>query len=127
MPQLPDEVRRFLLAGIVSVPHLEAVLLMRSEPSESWTSARISRRLYILEPDAASLLGVIRASGVALEVEPGSFRYGPTPELADLIDRVAEHYASDLLGITKLIHSRMDRRAQRFADAFRIRKEGDET
>jgi hypothetical protein len=36
---------------------------------------------------------------------------------------VAHAYAQDLVTVTELIHSRIDRRAQRFADAFRFRKE----
>ena len=38
-------------------------------------------------------------------------------------NRVADAYAAHLMSITDLIHSRVDRRAQQFADAFRFRKD----
>ena len=47
----------------------------------------------------------------------------PSPELAALLDRVATHYAANLLAITDLIHSGLNRRATQFADAFRWRKD----
>jgi hypothetical protein len=40
-----------------------------------------------------------------------------------LLDRVATHYAGNLLAITDLIHSSINRRANQFADAFRWRKD----
>jgi len=51
------------------------------------------------------------------------FVYGPAQPLQPVLDRVAEAYAADLLGITGLIHSRIDKQAQQFSDAFRFRKE----
>jgi hypothetical protein len=54
----------------------------------------------------------------------GCFRYQPaTPELATRLDMVAHAYSSNLVGVTDLIHSRIDKRAQQFADAFRLRKD----
>ena len=55
---IPDEVRRFLLGAIPSVPHLEALLLVRAEAVEPWTAALLARRLYIDEPGAGRLLQV---------------------------------------------------------------------
>jgi hypothetical protein len=36
---------------------------------------------------------------------------------------VAKAYATNLVAVTDVIHSRLDRRAQQFADAFRWRKD----
>lgn len=122
MPKLPDPVRRFLLTSVASVPQLEAILLLRSEADTPWTSAQVARRLYIREAEAAVLLSVLVESGIAKRSDEGIYTYAPAPDLAQLLDRVAESYASDLVGVTQLIHSRIDRRAQQFADAFRIKK-----
>jgi hypothetical protein len=121
---LTEEVRRFLLTSVPSVPYLEAVLLLRAEPQQDWTAAQLARRLYVPEAAAADLLGMLRASRVAAEGDLAeTARYAPAAELALLLDRVAAAYARDLVAVTDLIHSRIDRRAQRFADAFRFRKE----
>jgi hypothetical protein len=122
VPELPADVRRFILTSVPSVPYLEAVLLLRSEPQKAWDVAQLARRLYVPERTATELLEQLRGSGIAGE-EAGGVRYAPAAELAELVDRVAAAYTADLVAITDLIHSRIDRRAQQFADAFRFRKE----
>lgn len=122
--ELPADVRRFILTSIPSVPYLEAVLLLRAEPQQAWDGQQLARRLYVPERTGVELVGLLRSSGIA---EPagaeGWIRYAPAPALADVLERVAQAYAADLVKVTGLIHSRIDRRAQQFADAFRFRKE----
>jgi hypothetical protein len=123
---LPDEVRRFILTSVPSVPYLEAILLLRSEAQAQWDAARVSSRLYIAEARAAELLEQLAAAGVAQRMEaPGAcYRYQPgTAELAARLDMLAAVYANNLVVVTDLIHSRIDKRAQQFADAFRLRKD----
>lgn len=120
---LPADVRRFILTSVPTVPYLEAVLLLRAEPVKDWDAAELARRLYVPERTAADLLDQLRASGMAQGAAGPAVRYAPTAELAALIDQVAQAYASNLVGVTDLIHSRIDRRAQQFADAFRFRKD----
>lgn len=122
--ELPAEVRRLILTSIPSVPYLEAVLLLRAQPQQPWDGAQLARRLYVPERTAAELLQQLRDNGVAVEAEPGDgMRYGPPPDLAQRLDELARCYSADLVTVTDLIHSRIDRRAQQFADAFRIRKD----
>lgn len=122
-PELPADIRRFILTSIPSVPYLEALLLLRADPAAAWDAAQLARRLYVPERTAAELLELLRESGIAAGGEGEGVRYAPVAELAELLDAVASAYASDLVTVTQLIHSRIDRRAQRFADAFRFRKE----
>jgi hypothetical protein len=122
--ELPADLRRFILTSIPSVPYLEAVLLLRADPAQDWGPAQLARRLYVPEPSGAELLTLLRDSGIAAEAQAaGTIRYAPTPELRALVDRLAIAYAHDLVAVTRVIHSRIDRRAQQFADAFRFRKE----
>lgn len=122
--EVPADVRRFILTSIPSVPYLEAVLLLRAEPDHPWDASRLARRLYVPDRTAADLLDMLTAAGVATGEEGvPSVRYAPGPDLGLLIERVADAYASDLVAVTDLIHSRIDKRAQQFADAFRFRKE----
>jgi hypothetical protein len=123
LPQLPADVRRFILASVPSVPYLEAVLLMRAEPQQAWSASQLARRLYVPERTGVELLQLLSSSGIAQAAGEQAVRYAPTAELAEVIERVAAAYAADLVGVTDLIHSRIDRRAQQFADAFRFRKE----
>lgn len=120
---LPADVRRFILTSVPSVPYLEAVLLLRAEPAKDWNAAELARRLYVPEKTGADLLDQLRASGITQASSEPAVRYAPTAELAALLDQVAQAYASNLVGVTDLIHSRIDRRAQQFADAFRFRKD----
>jgi hypothetical protein len=121
--ELPADLRRFILTAVPSVPYLEAVLLLRAEAQQSWSAAELARRLYVPESQGAELLALLGDSGVAAgEGEAGRVRYAPSAELSGLIDRLAQAYSRDLVVVTELIHSRIDRRAQRFADAFRFRK-----
>ena len=122
--ELPAELRRFILTSIPSVPYLEAVLLLRADPAQPWGAGQLARRLYVPEQRGAELIGLLRDSGVAVDSgAAGTVRYAPADDLGGLFDRLAEAYAQDLVAVTRLIHSRIDRRAQQFADAFRFRKE----
>jgi len=122
---VPADLRRFILTSIPSVPFLEAILLLRAEPAASWDSARLAGRLYVAEKQAAELLQDLAEAGLAHRDEAGgSYRYQPSsPELVQLLDRLAQEYSANLVGVTDLIHSSIDKRAQRFADAFRWRKD----
>lgn len=122
---LPDDVRRFVLTSVPSVPYIETLLLLRSEASSTWTAAQLARRIYVSEAQAAGLLAALEASGLAPQVPdcPNAYRYRPPAEMEELLSRVAMHYASNLLAITDLIHSGLGRRANTFAEAFRWRKD----
>ena len=122
IPELAD-VRRFILTSIPSVPYLEAVLLLRAEPQQAWTSSLLAQRLYVPDRTATELIAQLRDGGVAEPVGETAMRYGAGAELADLLDRLAHAYTANLMTVTDLIHSRVERRAQQFADAFRFRKD----
>lgn len=122
---LPDDVRRFVLASVPSVPYIEALLLMRRDAEATWSASQLASRLYVPVAQAAQLLESLRTAEIVVRVPDaeGVYRYQPSQELAELLDRVAAHYASNLLAITDLIHSSLNRRANQFADAFRWRKD----
>jgi hypothetical protein len=123
-PPVPDHVRRFILTSIPSVPYIEAMLLLRAD-SRRWDSFNVASRLYISEGQALELLQAMQQAGIAARQEDGSFAYAPaTPELRHLIDALALTYSQDLVRVTDLIHSRIDKRAQQFSDGFRWKKEG---
>lgn len=121
---VPDEVRRFILTSIPSVPYLEALLLLRSEPTRGWDSHNVASRLYIGENQALELLEAMQHSGVARNAAGDAFVFSPqSGELARVIDELASTYSHNLVGVTDLIHSRVEKRAHQFADAFRWKKD----
>ncbi|ATQ77063.1 hypothetical protein CR152_23000 [Massilia violaceinigra] len=129
VPQpIPEELRRFVLTSIASVPHLEALLLLRSGAQQDWTTQVVAERLYIGDKLAAALLADLSRAGMTVTLRrAGSepvFRYQPaTAALGQVIDALADLYARRLVDVTHLIHSKLDRKAQQFADAFTWRKE----
>lgn len=123
---VPDDVRRFVLTSISSVPYLEALLLLRSAPTTDWDVAQLARRLYISEKAAAELLAALQAGNIIrmTTAQSRTYQYHPgSDELRTMIDRLADVYTAHLKEVTNLIHSRIDKQAQKFADAFRLRQE----
>lgn len=123
-PVIPDTVHRLILERIDSVAQLEALLLLRSEPQD-WDAARLAGRLYVSAGEAAVLLNSLQARGLfKMNTDTGMYHYEPaTPELAEAVDLLADTYRTRLIPMTKLIHSKSATSLQRFADAFRLRKE----
>jgi hypothetical protein len=149
---LPEDVQRFILLGIPSVPYLEALLLLHGDPARAWACQEVARRLYLTDKAAQVVLAELAAAGVTQLVadsgdgaalagatsmpggdgedtssEPAnaSVRYAPqTLELQEMIDRLAVIYPRHIVAVSELIHSRgRHSRAQQFADAFVLRKE----
>lgn len=121
---IPEDIRRFILTSIPSVPYLEAVLVFRAAAPRAVTLRELAARLYLPEKAAFDLLVALREAGIA-RPDDGSdaHAYCAKDELAAMIDALAALYARDLIGVTRIIHSRTVRMAQQFADAFKLRKD----
>jgi hypothetical protein len=124
---IPEDLRRFVLTSIPSVPFLEALLLMRAHPAQPWSRDSLARRLYVRDKVAEGLLAELVRSGMAApcpELGADAYCYRPREDaLRERIDRLADLYATHLVEVTHLIHSSLDRKAQQFADAFKWRKD----
>jgi hypothetical protein len=127
-PAIPEDLRRFVLTSIPSVPFLEALLLLHADPDCRWDRDALAGRLYVRERTAGVLLADLCAAGLAQPCgEAGATEpvcYRPVrPELVSRVDRLADLYATHLVEVTLLIHSSIERQAQQFADAFKWRKD----
>lgn len=120
---IPADVQRFVLTSVPSVPFLEALLLLRVGRHAQWSARDVARRLYVAEAVALQLLEHLREAGFAASEGDGLFRYAAEPALAAIVDKVEHCYATRLVDITALIHAKVDKRAQQFADAFRWKKD----
>jgi hypothetical protein len=123
---IPDDVRRFIVTSVPSIPHLEALLLLRDTSVAAWSAEILARRLYIGTRPAEDLVNALHHGGflVPIEGSPGEYRYQPShPSLREIVERLAQAYSEDLIGITNLVHSVGGKKVQQFADAFKWRRD----
>lgn len=122
---IPDNIRRYVIQCVPSVPYLEALLLMRERPTVFWQAEVLGRRLYLGEQDTARLLLKLHADGLVAR-DPGdrtAYRFAPvSPELEDIWAELAAVYARNLIEVSTLIHTRPAGKAKILADAFVWRK-----
>ncbi len=124
IPGIPPDVRRFLVSAVPSVPFLEAALLLCGDPDSFWNAQRLSARLYIPQRKAQGLLLALAEAGLAAPADSGNrFRCADDAQVRDLLEKVGRVYARNLSETTHLIHAKVDNSAQRFADAFKLRKD----
>jgi len=125
---ISEELRRFILTSVPSVPFVEALLIFREAAALAGgtpvTIEALARRLYVSERQAAEILEQLRTARLVEPLPEGAgHRYAPDPDLAPVLDSLAIAYRTRLVEITALIHSRTGRMAQQFADAFKLRKD----
>jgi hypothetical protein len=121
---IPPEQRRFILATLPSVPHLEALLLLRERP-DGLPLDTLAARLYVAPGTAARLAADLAQAGL-VTVDDAHARFAPSREdMRTTVDDLAALYARSVVAVSRLIHSTTDRKAFQFADAFRLRKEGE--
>jgi hypothetical protein len=124
--EIPEDIRQFILEYIDSIAQWEGLLLMRAHPETGWSIDAIAQRLYISQAEATVLLARLATQGFLARTgeETLLYRYQPvSPAIEPLIERMAAFYARSLVPITHLIHSKPKSKVQKFADAFRIRKD----
>lgn len=123
---IPEDVRRFVLTSIPSVPHLEAIILFKREPQRERTPADVARALYVPEAVALDVLDYLcKIQCLRTPTGPrAGYCYAPRDEdMRVLLDQVVIAYRTEMIGMTHLIHDRTQKSAQRFADAFRLKKD----
>jgi len=118
---IPPDIRDFIQRHIDSVAQLEALLLLRSNPSAIWDIATIAKRLYTSEREIRDGLERLCADAL-LSCNDGMFCYTSTSDIQEKIDRLATAYAQYLIPVTNMIHTK-SRRIREFADAFKLRKD----
>lgn len=125
---IPDDVRQFIVDKIDSVAELEGLLLLSRNPEIEWDAEALAKRLYAERQQAEDVLTHLFSLGflAATNGEPPTYRYQPgSPELRQMVDRVAEIYSKYLVPVTNLIHSKPQTKVQQFADAFKLGKRRD--
>jgi Mn-dependent DtxR family transcriptional regulator len=119
---LSSDLRRFVVAKLPSVSHLEALLLLRSTGA-AWPIEQLSARLYVSLPYATQLVDDLQERGLAVHLGENAQYLPKTERAARAVDELATTYGRSLIEVTQLIHSVNERKARRFADAFLMRKD----
>lgn len=119
------EVDRFIRESIDSVPHLEALLLLWQNRSESWAVEDIAKRLWIEgERTRSILLDLARNQFLAaIGGELERYRYRPDPNNDRILRALADVYRQDMIRISTMIHAKPSSAVRAFARAFRFTKE----
>ena len=114
----------FLCQHISSVPHLEALLLLRGDRERRWTIAELSKALFISAERAAAILRELEQRGFAQERDDGGGEYcyhAGDWDRENMLDQVQTTYRRELVRISKLIHARSSALGE-FARAFDWRR-----
>lgn len=122
----PAELQQFVERHIESLAELEAVLLLREDPTRTWTPAEVARVLYTMtEMSANQLTNLARRGLLEQRASPEvGYRYCPaSAELDRLMGDLAVIYRQRRVAVITLIYSKPLNKVQSFADAFRLRKE----
>jgi hypothetical protein len=117
---------QFILDDIESVPHLEALLLIRNSRPRKWTVEDLSKRLYISREGVRVLLDDLIRRKLALLDQASSTYYYAVPEERDkVIGLLDEIYRREVVRVSQLIHSKPSAAVRDFARAFRFTKNND--
>jgi hypothetical protein len=123
---IPDDIARFITERIDSVAALEGLLILRENPQTRWDAHSLAGRLYTNPEEIEEMLRVLCQNGLASSDmgAPRRYSYAPqTSELRDLVDRLASIYSRHVVPVANLIHAKPKHKVQRFADAFKLRKD----
>ena len=123
---LYKEVDEFILEHIDTVPHLEALLLLRNSRPKEWTVEEMASALYVSSGTARTILQSLTRRGllVAGRETPERFRYESLSSKRDrLVEAVDARYRKDLIRISRMIRSKASPGVREFAQAFRFTKE----
>lgn len=121
-----SEAEEFIRGAIDSVPHLEALLLVWTTRPRCWSAAEMGEKLYIEAGRAHDILSGLHRRGLLArnEQERRCFCYAEQSGEQDQLMAKLEHaYKTDLIRITRIIHSKAAPAVLDFAQAFRLKKE----
>jgi DNA-binding IclR family transcriptional regulator len=122
---ISDDVVRFIVDKVDSVPHLEALLLLFASTPKSWSAAEIAARTYVSEERARALLQDLSRQRLAQPDAdaPERYRYDAAWDVAGTTMRqVAGSYQRHLVRVANLIHSKASPAVRDFARAFQFKK-----
>ena len=122
--EIPEEVLRFIERRINSVPHLEALLLLRENAARSWSDSDIAARVYVAPEQARAILTDLTRHGFITSVASDRYTYNASWDESQLMEQVAAAYRRHVVHLSEIIHAKAASEAVRdFARAFQFKPE----
>jgi len=120
--QLVDQ---FIVEQVESVPHLEALLLLWRASPRSWSLVEMTKSLYLETGVTENILDDLVRRGLLVKSIAGTneWQYSSEPDRDLLVKQVDKTYRTELIRISRLIHSKRSTPIQEFARAFRFKKD----
>jgi hypothetical protein len=102
---VPGNIRDFKLKHIASVAQIEALLLIWSNPEKRWSVSKVAARIYAGETETAKALEGLCANGLLVRKDD-VFGLNASEENVEMIGRLKEAYARNLILVTDVIHGK---------------------
>lgn len=118
---LAEDLLRFIDQYIDTVPHLEALLLMRQSAPTAWNVDALAARIYVKPAVAKSILDDFVRHGLVRATAAGHAFNEEWDAQQQILPRLAEAYSKRLARVATLIHSRGSRPVRAFARAFQLK------
>jgi hypothetical protein len=128
-PAVNPLVQQFIQDHISSVAQLEILLLLQTNPQQSWSPQTIARELRIEPAGALQQLMQLAASCLVREHPPQEFVFAPaTGELQAAVTALAQEYLIRRVTVIGLIFAKppappAGAGIRAFSDAFKLRKD----
>src|SRR4051812_31732079 len=122
---LPPAVEQLISRYIRSVEQLEVLLLLHRAPVRPWSAAQVYEVVRSSPSSVAARLEAFTAVGFLEKAEgpPTTYRYAPKSDLRSAVDETAHAYEIWRLRVIEAIFAPEPDPAQKFADAFKLRKD----
>jgi DNA-binding transcriptional ArsR family regulator len=121
---LPEPVRRLIVACIGSAADLEILLLLHRSPERSWGPRDVDSELRLGEASARAGLQSLTEAGL-VKLEDEKYRFAPGRDQRRAVDELAEAYARRRVRVIEFLYSKPSDRITLFSDAFRLRRPKD--
>lgn len=121
-----QQVDRFIVDEIDSVPQLEALLLFWKNQPQVWSCESLAKALYVSPEISRDILARLAERHLVVEVQAskGDFALNADSEEKErLLASLDAIYRRELVRISNMIHTKASRGVRDFADAFRLKKE----
>ena len=125
---ITDQVKKFISNHIHSIVELDVLLLLYNHSEKDWSAEDVNQELRLSSIGAAQLLvqlcsqGLISRSGV----DPILYKYNPkNNDLDSTVRDLFKVYETHKQTIISFIYSKPSSNVQLFADAFKLKKDGD--
>jgi len=117
-----QQVDRFVIEEIDSVPHLEALLLLWNSRPKRWLPEEMGKALYLTTEYTQSVLQELVNRKLASS-EAGRYAYEPDSDRDKVIEALDRVYRREIIRISNMIHSKASPAVRAFARAFRLKKD----